>query len=61
MNERDEYIKFWFSIKSKVDDIQREYSKLSESNKKHTNCVIQSILHANTFYDAFKIINEQLR
>lgn len=61
MNEREEYIEFWMSLKNKTDDIQREYSKLSVSNKKRIDQVMQSIMHANTFYDAFKIIDEQLK
>lgn len=61
MNESDEYIKFWASVSRKAYDIQMEYSKLSELNKKRIDQVKQSIMHANTFYDILKVINEQLR
>ncbi len=61
MNQEQEYVKFWLSIKNKCDEIQRDYSKLSDSNKRRVDNATSEILHASTFFEATNIIDSQAK
>lgn len=61
MTEKQEYIKFWSSIKNKCDEVQKDYLNLSDINKQRVDNVIVSILRANAVTEIINIINNQLR
>lgn len=61
MTEKQEYIKFWSSIRNKCDEVQKDYNNLSNVNKQRVDNVIVSILRANAVTEIINIINNQLR
>ena len=50
MTEKQEYIKFWSSIKNKCDEVQKDYLNVRDM-----------IFHANTISDILNIISNQQR
>ena len=60
MNQEQEYFKFWLGVKNKCDEIQKDYSNLSEINKIRVNNVRDSIFRANTISDVINILNNQM-
>ena len=46
MTEQERYNKFWRTFAEKIADIQAEYGKLSDANKRQVDCVIQCTLKA---------------
>lgn len=61
MTEKQEYIKFWSSIKNKFDEVQKDYLNLSDINKQRVDNVRDMIFHANTISDILNIISNQQR
>lgn len=61
MTEKQEYIKFWSSIKNKCDEVQKDYLNLSDINKQRVDNVRDMIFHANTISDILNIISNQQR
>lgn len=59
MNQEQEYVKFWLSIKNKCDEIQEDYSKLSGNNKRRVENVKRELLRANTIFEIVKIVKSQ--
>lgn len=60
MNQEQEYVKFWLSIKNKCDEVQEDYSRLSDYNKQRVDKTVREILHASTYFDALNIIHSQI-
>lgn len=61
MTEKQEYIKFWSSIRNKCDEVQKDYNNLSNVNKQRVDNVRDMIFHANTISDILNIISNQQR
>lgn len=60
MNRDQEYIKFWIGIKSKLDEIQEDYDKLSYENKQRVDSILCESIRANTVLDAINFLNKQI-
>ncbi len=59
MNQEQEYVKFWLSIKNKCDEVQEDYSKLSDDSKCRVDNTMREIFRANTYFDVLNIIHSQ--
>ena len=60
MNNEQEYIKFWVSIKDKYDEILDDYNKLSYENKKRVDSVKEAILKTTNIFEIINILNSQI-
>ena len=61
MNNDQEYIKFWMSVIDKLNEIEKDYSNLSDNNKHRVDSVKNTILRAHTYADAIRILYEQTK
>lgn len=61
MNQEQEYVKFWLSIKNKCDEIQKDYSTLSDDNKRRVDNTMREILRASTILEVANIVNSQTK
>ena len=60
MNQEQEYVKFWLSIKNKCDEVQEDYSKLSADNKRRVDNVKREFFHTNTILELINLVNSQI-
>ncbi len=60
MNNEQEYIKFWVSIKDKYDEILDDYNKLSDENKKRVDSVKEAILKTTNIFEIINILNSHI-
>lgn len=61
MNQEQEYVKFWLSIKNKCDEIQKDYSTLSDDNKRRVDNTMREIFRASTILEVANIVNSQTK
>lgn len=61
MNQEQEYVKFWLSIKNKCDEIQKDYSTLSDDNKRRVDNTMREILCASTILEVANVVNSQTK
>ena len=61
MNNDQEYIKFWMSVIDKLNEIEKDYSNLSDNNKHRVDGVKKTVLRAHTYADAIQILYEQTK
>lgn len=61
MNQEQEYVKFWLSIKNKCDEIQKDYSTLSDDNKRRVDNTMREILRASTILEVANVVNSQTK
>ena len=60
MNDNQEYVKFWVSIKNKCEEVQKDYNNLSDENKHRVDNLGNLILSAQNISQVVNIINNQI-
>lgn len=61
MNDNQEYVKFWLSIKNKCEEVQKDYNDLSNENKRRVDNLGNLILSAQSISQVVNIINNQIK
>ena len=61
MTEQEQYNKFWRTIAEKTADIQMEYNKLSETNKRQVDSIVQFTLRTHCVAGLFELIGNPLQ
>ena len=61
MTEQEQYLKFWQTFTEKAIDIQKEYSELSDANKRRAESAAQCALRLHGIAGLFELVKNPPR